>query len=811
MLNTNQPLEIDVDAEPGTWLSIKEVDYYGATNGEPPALLGVSTAPPFTFYWTNATWWASNFAGQYTVSAVAVDNLGALSDTQSVSFTVALDTLWLGIPDYLDDSNGALAAWQIKYFGHVGIDPNGDYDNDGTNNLQEFLNGADPNKITFSVSFPNQYASTNVVTGLITVLGGVPSGMAWLVDGTNFASASWTNHSSDITVNLGSTEGAHDVWIGLRGLPSDAHQTWVDTTLILNSVAPAIAIASPADNSSFNAARINVSGSFASAALHQITVNGVMAFVNSTNFEALNVPLDAGANAITAIVEDLTGITNVASVTVTGLTNSDGSMNDPVQLQATPVAGFTPLTVTFQIISNNAPGTFQQVLYDFNGDGITDYFTNNLDSLAFTYTNGEYFPVVTIQTTAGLFSSSGGWNSSDPNRLQITVQSAPTQSTLASVTDPVDLKWTGNNLYVLSGSSGTVTGFATNGSSIGSPLVIGTACSGFDMDAAGNIYVAVTASNQVWKFFPTNGPYLADTSFGFGGFIGATNGATGTTNSEFNAPFDVAVSPDGGTISVSDSGNNRIQQFSASDGSFSASFGSSGSAVGQFNMPEGLTFDSSGTLYIVDSGNNRIVMAEGSSVMGATGTGGTGLGQFSGPVNISVGKRGVYVADTGNGRVQKFDPPASGLFSITPASIGYAVSTNLSAPAAVAAVDSLTNEMFYVADTGHDRIVLCNAPGDSPDILQAVWNNMTNRVAAGDISGAAQSFSSLSADGYRQAFLCIGTAKLISDVNQIGPLTPVYIENDQAEYYFEQTVGGQLLLFPVEFVKENGVWKISEF
>jgi hypothetical protein len=55
--------------------------------------------------------------------------------------------------------------------------------------------------------------------------------------------------------------------------------------------------------------------------------------------------------------------------------------------------------------------------------------------------SGEYLPIVTVHATAGFFSSSGGWNSSDPNRLQIAVQSTPTQTTFASVTDPVDLKW----------------------------------------------------------------------------------------------------------------------------------------------------------------------------------------------------------------------------------------------------------------------------------------------------------------------------------------------------------------------------------
>jgi hypothetical protein len=53
-----------------------------------------------------------------------------------------------------------------------------------------------------------------------------------------------------------------------------------------------------------------------------------------THFEALNVPLIGGTNVITAVIEDLTGMTNAVSITVTGITNADGSMNNPVQLQA---------------------------------------------------------------------------------------------------------------------------------------------------------------------------------------------------------------------------------------------------------------------------------------------------------------------------------------------------------------------------------------------------------------------------------------------------------------------------------------------
>ena len=85
------------------------------------------------------------------------------------------------------------------------------------------------------------------------------------------------------------------------------------------------------------------------------------------------------------------------------------------------------------------------------------------------------------------------------------------------------------------------------------------------------------------------------------------------------------------------------------------------------------------------------------------------------------------------------------------------------------------------------------------------------RVTAGDISGAATNFCSLSTDGYRQAFLTIGVTDLLSDLTEIGTLTPVFVTSDDAKYYFEQTIDGHLLLFPVRFVRENGLWRIVEF
>jgi alpha-tubulin suppressor-like RCC1 family protein len=654
--------------------------------------------------------------------------------------------------------------------------------------------------------FTDQYVNTRAATAYTA--GGPALWMAVLVSSTNFASAQWTAFAATESVNLGTTDGVYQVWFGFRG--QNRIPYWSMKTITLDTTAPVVNLTAPANNSSFNLSSINVQGNFVEVNFKQLQVNGVQAFISGTNFTALNVPLGPGTNVITAVAEDLAGNFGSNSIVAMGLTNADGSMNTPVQLQATPVAGFAPLTVSFQITSNAAPGTFQQVSYDFNGDGIADFVTNNLNPISYTYaTNGEYFPVASIQTTAGTFSSSGGWNSTDPNRLQITVQLPVTQIASFSVTDPVDIKWVApTNLYVLSGSTATLKEMDTNGNVVRSISNLGSNPSGFDVDTNGDVYVAVTSSNQVWKFDPTTNSFAPDTNFGLGGFIGLTNGLAGTTNGAFNAPFCVAVSPDNNQISVSDSGNNRIQQFD-SNGNFQDSFGSSGSGIGQLNVPKGLTYDLDGSLYIVDSSNNRIVISEGAFVTSVTGTSGTAFGQFNEPFKINFGKHGVYIADTENSRIQSFNSPAPHIpFSADSSTIRFAVSTNLNQPSAVAAMDDdLTTEKFWVADTGNNRVALYALAKDDPT---SAWTSMTNHIASGDISGALSYFSSASLDNYQQAFQSLGT-DAVSDINQIGPLAPVSINDTTAEYYFEQTVGGQLLLFPVEFVKENGVWKILQF
>ena len=111
-------------------------------------------------------------------------------------------------------------------------------------------------------------------------------------------------------------------------------------------------------------------------------------------------------------------------------------------------------------------------------------------------------------------------------------------------------------------------------------------------------------------------------------------------------------------------------------------WGSSGTGDGQFNGPDGIAVDPLGNIYVADTGNNRIQKFEsGGKFITKWGSDGTGYEQLHTPRDISAGPLGnIYVADTlGNG-VVKFNRDGTsigGWVTFEPEAIATDISENL--------------------------------------------------------------------------------------------------------------------------------------
>ncbi len=151
---------------------------------------------------------------------------------------------------------------------------------------------------------------------------------------------------------------------------------------------------------------------------------------------------------------------------------------------------------------------------------------------------------------------------------------------------------------------------------------------------------------------------------------------------------------------------------------FSAQWGTGGSGDGQFNDPLAAAVDGSGNVFVADTGNHRVQKFSPAGVLLTQwGTHGTGDGQFDGPVGVAVDASGnVYVSDAGNDRVQKFS--SAGVF-VTQWGSEHTGSGQLDNPVGVA-VDGSGN--VYVADTSHYRVVKFTTAGS----VVAVWSLRTD-------------------------------------------------------------------------------------
>ncbi len=78
---------------------------------------------------------------------------------------------------------------------------------------------------------------------------------------------------------------------------------------------------------------------------------------------------------------------------------------------------------------------------------------------------------------------------------------------------------------------------------------------------------------------------------------------------------------------------------------------------GDFSFPHAITIDKDGNMYVADSGNNRVQKFDRKGkYLSQFGTQGSGDGQFNYPMGVAVDQKGnVWVVDSWNSRVQEFN------------------------------------------------------------------------------------------------------------------------------------------------------------
>ncbi len=109
------------------------------------------------------------------------------------------------------------------------------------------LRGIGEETTSFNLTTTNFYVRTAVTTLQVNIRGPQASAQAVLVDNTNRAGATWSSYvTSNVVINLGQTEGWHEVWIGLYVQHPIPSSIWRRARFKLDLTPPALVFTSPA-------------------------------------------------------------------------------------------------------------------------------------------------------------------------------------------------------------------------------------------------------------------------------------------------------------------------------------------------------------------------------------------------------------------------------------------------------------------------------------------------------------------------------------------------------------------------------------
>lgn len=399
--------------------AVARVDFYANQT-----FVGSAPASPYSVAWSAGP------AGSYTLTAVAMDNLGGTKTSAPVSISITPNSA----PSVSLTSPAAGATFYAGASVQLAASA---MDSDGVITKIEFFRGA--TLIGSTTAEPYQFSWDNVPVGnysitakasdndgattssspvSISVLSNIPPGViiaspannsSFYAPATIALTANALDNDGTVarvdffqgTTLIGSATAApfavtwSKVPVGAYSLTATAvDNVGAATTsepIAVNVLGPSLTITEPAANAVLSGDTVIVRGTYGGPANSGVSVNGVVAAVDRNNQYFAQVPLASGANTLTATITTPDGTTGTNRVTVT----SDGvPAAMPVDISTTDLEGIAPFVVTFSV-SNP---TVASVVVQLNGEPPITVAANGTAEMQFSFPGAGVFPMTITAT-----------------------------------------------------------------------------------------------------------------------------------------------------------------------------------------------------------------------------------------------------------------------------------------------------------------------------------------------------------------------------------------------------------------------------
>jgi DNA-binding beta-propeller fold protein YncE len=231
---------------------------------------------------------------------------------------------------------------------------------------------------------------------------------------------------------------------------------------------------------------------------------------------------------------------------------------------------------------------------------------------------------------------------------------------------------------------------------------------GFDASKRDRVYTEMFASRDPWKVFHL----LKENGISYVAFDGAVRQASfiKRPNEEVYATYFPKVFEDKqnkyNSMTIYKVPDKAPPNLTALPEAVSNMFeGGRGTGKGEFDLPAGIAVDRNGNFLVADTNNGRIEkFAPAGTFLDVIGTKGSGQGQLGAPNGIAVDSTGnIYVADAGNHRVQKLSADGKLIAEWRGPDVGFYGPRRI----AIGPDDSV-----YVMDQGRTRVVKLSPSGE---------------------------------------------------------------------------------------------------